>query len=362
MRIIIVDPWGINGLDQYIKTFLTAFSDTNFNILFITNSSSPLKSFNNVTVQKSFFSVSQKMKNNMLRKVIRFMEYVFTTVRLVLQVKNTIVHFQWFLVPFFDLIIIKLLKLRNCKIYYTAHNAKPHNKTISKFQIKIYHEVDKIFVHGLNIKNDIISLANISKLKFVIIPHGNKLVDDKIKTTIPAELNEINFKSNLVFSFLGQINKNKGVDKLLEMWFKIKLNNKNTFLLIAGKVDKSLRKKIYNYDLKNCLIIDRFLSNEEFTWVLKNSNLILLPYYSGSVSGVFFSAASHKLPVLTTDFGSISDYIIDKKTSFISKDFIDFEKKLKILSKKSKDFFLEIGIKNYNHVSQNFNSDVIRKK
>ena len=159
------------------------------------------------------------------------------------------------------------------------------------------------------------------------------------------------------------INKNKGVHELLKMWNSI--SNKNGYkLIIAGKCNK----KYFNHELKDKLIsndilfFDEFLPLNDLNKLVKHSRLVLLPYINGSVSGVFFTAAQFKKAVLTTNFGSISEYIIKGETSYISNSFNNFKIILIALLKKENNELSELGLKNYDYINKHFNWDTISKR
>lgn len=352
-EITIVDPWGKSGLDEYVESYTDALLKIAPNVRIITNYFSTINPKQRILLKKKFFRYSEKItKFKYLRLFIRGIEYSYTQLKIAFLIKSNIIHFQWFLYPAIDLLVIRYLKLRGKQVYYTAHNSKPHNSTVSLGHIKLLKEVDLIFVHGKRIKNEIRKYG-IKESKIVVIPHGSK---HKYVTpnheTKPRELKRLVFnRDNHIFLFFGLINPNKGVLELLEMWDRITNCRESLTLIVAGKINPIIRKEILSHK-NNAFIIDRFVSNEELAYLINRANLVLMPYKNGSVSGVLFTAAAFKKPILTTDFGSISDYVVNNKTSFLERNLQGFEQKLIKLSNLPVDSLNEIGYNNYSFIKE----------
>jgi glycosyltransferase involved in cell wall biosynthesis len=350
--ITIVDPWGKSGLNEYMDFYTDAILQFNPKVKVITNYYSNINPKQGLLLGKIFFKFSENLlKPKYLRLLIRGIEYFILQLYIALFSRTSIIHFQWFLYPAIDIYVIGILKLRGKKVYFTAHNSKHHNRKLAKADIKILRNVDLIFVHGKTIKNDIQSYG-IDKSKVIKIPHGSKhkyiTSNKEIK---PKELKKFVFNNCLTYLFFGLINPNKGVSELLKMWDTLSKQNNSLKLVIAGKINFKLKKEILA-DRNNAIIINRFMTDEELAYLLKKSQLVLMPYINGSVSGILFTAAAYKKPVLTTDFGSISEYIINNQTSFIVKDLKEFHQKLIKLSSSSFTYFQRIGINNYNFIEE----------
>ena len=62
---------------------------------------------------------------------------------------------------------------------------------------------------------------------------------------------------------------------------------------------------------------NRFIPNEEIEPYFKAADLVCLPYYSGTQSGILMMAYGFKIPVVATNVGGISELIIPEKTGII---------------------------------------------
>ena len=314
-KVTIIDPWGKSGLNEYVQAYVDALLTFKSEVTILTNYFSTINDKQGIILKRKFFKYSENFTyNRNLRKLIRGIEYIIIQLQNALTISSNIIHFQWFLYPSIDIWVVRFLKSRGKTVYFTAHNSKPHNYNVSKKYIEILKNVDLIIVHGKIIKNDIVGYG-IKENKILIVPHGSKHKYINYETKKPREIkqNSIN-KNDKIFLFVGQINPNKGVLELLEIWHADFTNDKHSTLIIAGKINRDLREEIISFNGNGIIIIDRFLEDEELAYLIKLSSLILMPYKNGSVSGVLFTAAAFKKPVLSNNFGSISEYIINEKS------------------------------------------------
>lgn len=126
-----------------------------------------------------------------------------------------------------------------------------------------------------------------------------------------------------VVLFFGLIRPYKGLDKLIESFPEILKTQPDTALLIVGEcyedIDK-YHKLIARYDLKEkTILFNRFIPNEEVEIFFKAADLIAMPYYSGTQSGILMVAYAFGRPVVVTDVGGIAE-LVNEKTGLVVKD------------------------------------------
>ncbi len=129
-----------------------------------------------------------------------------------------LVHFQWFKVPKLDLFFIKLIKRKNIKIVFTAHNVMPHNtgnKYFYDFK-KIYEFVNRIVARTDKTKEEIISVFGINSNKIQVIPHG--ILDLNAYKNTPFKPKDTAKDKEVVFSMLGNLGGYKEIDSLIDAW------------------------------------------------------------------------------------------------------------------------------------------------
>jgi len=116
--------------------------------------------------------------------------------------------------------------------------------------------------------------------------------------------------------FFGRINRYKGIDHLLKAFGKIVAKYPNTGLVIAGKGE--LNTSISG-STGNVSIINRFISNNELTVLIRESDFVVCPYIDATQSGVIMTAFAFKKPVIATDVGGLKEFVDDGITGLLVK-------------------------------------------
>lgn len=308
----------------------------------------------------------------------KFVSYLISQIKLYfifLLDKPEIIHFQWFKIPTFDYIFLKLLKLSfpKASIIYTAHNLLPHDTGGEYKNIfsSIYNLLDGIIVHENSIKNKLIKKFNVDKNKVITIPHGILKFDfsnENVNSIISKMKHEKQLENKIVFSFLGNIRKNKGIELLLNVWSENKkiYDNKDIVLLIAGSCDdKRIKEKLLNSSVDKNIILDiNFLPLENFIAYLKITDVLLLPYRNISQSGLLLTAISENIPVLVTNKGGlIEPFRIGKIGWIIDYNEISLKNELKQIINNSEEIYsIKTNKKLWNEVEEFYSWGKIGKK
>ena len=289
---------------------------------------------NNLNIKKIYFFGNEKYslnnnKNIIFKKIYKYsnkniflkgFSYIFSQFFLLInliKINPDVIHFQWFKLPYFDIFLLKILNhLTNSNIVFTAHNILPHdtgNKHYKIFKF-IYNNLDGIIVHNLKSKNELREKFNIQKDKIRIIPHGIlKFHYDKEKVLKEKKMlkKKYSLSNKTIFSFLGKIREDKGINYILDAWEKSSYlnSNKEISLIIAGNCkNKKLQKKIEKINRFNNVILDiRFLPEEIFMAYMHLTDILLLPYEKISQSGLLFTAISEEKLVLMSKRGGLKE-------------------------------------------------------
>jgi glycosyltransferase involved in cell wall biosynthesis len=120
-----------------------------------------------------------------------------------------------------------------------------------------------------------------------------------------------------VFTYLGRLNKDKGVLDLAKAFADI--NDNNAYLLIVGPdeggfVDET--KKINAHKLEQIRFIGFTSVPEQY---LAASNALCLPSYREGFGSVIIEAAAMGLPAIASDIYGISDAIVNNETGLLHK-------------------------------------------
>lgn len=374
MRILYIDPWCANGSNLYYYSTGLAEAMSEFaELTLVCCGNFDLPEGHCYDVAKLFFTKSNLMKRGKIRLLVRGFEYVLAYIKIVKFVKkNTfdVIHIEWPLLYKVDKLFYKKLK-KYCRVLsLKAHNVLPHSsqqKYLGVFK-EIYSIPDVVLVHGKNMRDEFSCFFPEMVYKVRIQQHGIYL-DFNCKYDLNEIDNIISQKMSYysrVYLFCGRIDYDKGVDRLARIWAE-SFYDKNSLLVIAGAVSPqydfdSVRKCLSNCD--NVLFIEGYVSDCLFNYLLDRCNLVILPYRAGSMSGVVFTAAEFSKPLLSTNFGVVDEYLIDKTNSFIvnNDDELLKEKLIYIDSIITKDELSRMGASLKEHIHNTFSWKQIGNK
>lgn len=135
---------------------------------------------------------------------------------------------------------------------------------------------------------------------------SNITVADGVKESIPGKT---------VISYFGSVYPGKGIERILDLWKNIKENDKDGKFVfkIIGEVDvnpdnhfleyhKFVRERIESLGLKDDIIITGYVSDEEASVEIRNSDVATLLFEDGMSlrRGSFIAYLSHGVPIITT--------------------------------------------------------------
>lgn len=247
--------------------------------------------------------------------------YDFKNIKLVLNFlsiinnfNTNIVHFQgghlW--LPF----ALPFLKLSKCKIVFTFHDPKPHvgenylRTRIINFFSRFFS--DRVFVHGVKMKEIMVKVYNFTEENVHIIPIGEHNVAPfmKYKKTGLQE------NSNTVL-FFGRIWEYKGLRYLIKAEPLISNEIPNVKIVIAGSGENFQKYEDLMINKHNFIVYNRYISYKEGAELFQKSSLVVMPYIDASQSGVVVTAYGFKKPVVATNVGSIPEIIDNNITGII---------------------------------------------
>jgi len=263
---------------------------------------------------KKVFGYNHKKYN--WQKAISYILSYIQILCYALVLRPKVVHFQWFRIPRFDYWIVLLMQhVLGIKVIFTAHNILPHQGNESKktavFQ-KMYLVFDRIIVHSQNTKEELIQAFHVNEEKIRVIKHGVLPFDISKESYEKAEHSfkeKYDLEGKTVFSCLGFQNHYKGTDIIIKAWSQIPelCQNPKCRLLIIGKVN-DVNIDFSPLDGINNVIVDRRrISDEEFVFLLRHTDVYLLPYRDISQSGALLTTITEHVPVVVTDIGGLSE-------------------------------------------------------
>lgn len=183
------------------------------------------------------------------------------------------------------------------------------------------HESFKLFEEGISMDTPITEIDkvedySIKSTKNFLCP--SEYVAEVIGGIVEpsAQINIVNFGTSiknfrrnynssnrkLKFLFVGNVSKRKGVNILIESWIQSEMY-KNGELILCGRVNKSIEKRIKDLNTDYSISIMGFVEPEKF---YKIADIFIFPTLMEGSAKVIYEAMSYGLPVITTaNAGSI---------------------------------------------------------
>ncbi len=327
-KLIIIGPaYPYRGGNSLFVTFLYEALSENYNVQILNYK---LLYPNFLFPGKTQYDLSNEVKKiDSLRFVNSINPFNWLKVaKYINRTKPDLIIFDWWH-PFFTFChftISSLLKKElKYKVVFITENFISHEKNLFESTLtKIGLKNAKFFIALSQIvEKDLKSIAGNGKIFRSELPIYNHLAGENISRY------EIRKKFDLqenekVLLFFGYIRKYKGLDLLFE---SLKLLSENFYdmkikLLVAGEFydDKEYYLElIEKLNIKNKVkIFDQYIPNEQVKEFFVASDLVVLPYRSATQSGILNLAYGFNKPVVITDVGGLSEFVLPERTGIIA--------------------------------------------
>jgi glycosyltransferase involved in cell wall biosynthesis len=131
----------------------------------------------------------------------------------------------------------------------------------------------------------------------------------------------LGLKKNVIL-FFGYIREYKGLMTLLDAMPEIlkRIGNDTTLLIVGEFYDKREKydAKIHALGISDHVkVVSEFVPNEAVGRYFSVSDIVAMPYHSGTQSGILSIAYSFRKPVVITNVGGIAETVIEGETGFI---------------------------------------------
>ena len=322
-KVVFIDPWGTNNTGDYLNGILSGLQ-RRVDLEVFTNQYFECLS-DEIVLHRVFFKKSERMKNGILRSVIRACEYIAAYRKIVSYLKKRkkvdVVHINWLLLYSVDPFFLKKIKKYTDKLILTAHNVIPHingEKKVGQLR-KIYSLFDTVIVHGNCIRDEFASYFPEMVNKVYVQTMGANLRTETgyDPAAVPAGIVEKVSQYKKICIAFGLVFYNKGFDRLIAGWDAMP---NDVLLIVCGKTDENYaeleRALEKNGELPNLLYLNGYVPNDTLNYLIAASDLVALPYRHASMSGVLFTAVDFEKTVVCTDVGSLSEYL-DEGDSFL---------------------------------------------
>ena len=302
-KVFYIDPMSMRNLARYDYNLLNGME---LQVYYFCSRQYDYKTLSGIRYRKVFCyngikPVALKVTSYLLSYLVIF----FYT----LMVRPDIIHVQWCKIPKTDSLYMRLAKvLTGARIVHTAHNVLPHNTGLRYKGIYtyIYGMVDALIVHSRRTKEEIVSQFAVAPDKIHVIRHGIIGMDERAEPASAYDAYKC-LDGRFVITSLGEQSYYKGIDVLADVWLSTPelCHAKDLMLVIVGKnkgLDLSPLSKADNVYVK-----DEKIPDEEYMYLVRHTDVYMLPYREISQSGALLTIMAEHIPVVVTDVGGIAD-------------------------------------------------------
>ena len=248
------------------------------------------------------------------------------TARAINRLDPELVVFDWyqpFFGPMFYGIGLFLNRKMKRRVLFITENVISHeSRWIDKWMTRLGLTWAKAFLTlSKKVEEDIQALAGPRPVFRSELPvYGWYSKDDQLDMTRARASFGISPDAKVLL-FFGYIRHYKGLDILIEALARLRKEDPNYMLIVAGESYEDINqysRQIDQLGLKDHVQLHNlFIPNEAVAPYFVASDLVVLPYRSATQSGILNMAYGFDKPVLITDVGGLSEFVDEGKTGII---------------------------------------------
>jgi glycosyltransferase involved in cell wall biosynthesis len=322
MKKILHIYYGTRGTSgAYIQALQSACRQAKVNSWAVVSCNYQFKSWR---VIKCFFPITDYTEQrNFLIKIIRGFELIvaYLTVGVAVLIFRPTINLHLIDDFFSTYLFYRACKLAGIKVYVTCHDVIAHDKQMNARRLKILKEADQLVVHSAHAKMALLEYTEEKAINRIIqysYPYSSyEAILSRTKTKYAEELlfNQLSINGNY-FLFIGYIRISKGIEILIDAWHHSVASNQSK-LVIAGKWPNYLNPlKSQTDEMKNCKIINKYLTDEEFVLLIQKAKFVILPYLDYCHSALLMACSRHDGVVIISDIQLFKEIIPDYELSF----------------------------------------------
>lgn len=180
-------------------------------------------------------------------------------------------------------------------------------------------------IHVISKNEELFIKSNYPSLtsKIEYIPNGLSIIelDKQVNRGFKEKIDSYINSSEVVFLYLGRLNKKKGLDLLLPAFIKFQKDHINSHLLLVGPNDgyKQELEIVIKENINssgNIHILDK-VKDAEKVYLLKKCHVFILPSYSEGFSIAALEAIAYGIPGIYSNTVGFSDDIVTYQAGLI---------------------------------------------
>ncbi|MBY0278143.1 glycosyltransferase [Candidatus Binatia bacterium] len=219
--------------------------------------------------------------------------------------------------------VARALRRRGALIVWMVHNALPHegSRWLWRPLARLgYAAGDVCLTHAQSELHELRALGIPSHVRHV--PHPAPAATTTARAAVDESRAALGIaEGEALFVFVGYVREYKGVDVLLDALVRLDAEGPSWRAIIAGEwyVDRTAADRLVSQPplAGRVRIDDRYLPGEDVARVLAAATVVVLPYRSGTQSGVVPLAYAHGRGVITTRVGGLAEAVREGETGLL---------------------------------------------
>jgi len=206
----------------------------------------------------------------------------------------------------------------------TCHDVIPQYTGMSSRRRRMYRDAHRLIVHSAAAKRMLArQVGDEICSKIVSYPFPSRAFDEILSmprlTAARQEIDRLVGERTRYVLFLRVVHPNKGIDLLLDAWRQTACPDVR--LVIAGKwVQVPAEVRALAEELDNCIVIDRFVSDELFVALIQGAHVVVLPYREYAHSAILHACGRHSGAVVVSDIDLFTEQLSGYELTFRSGD------------------------------------------
>lgn len=206
------------------------------------------------------------------------------------------------------------LRRRGTRVILVCDNLVPHEPRFydAAFSAWMMRNSDGYLVMSDSVERDLDTLKPGAPRRRV--PHPFYAQFDRGRHTRESAREALGLTGDVAL-FFGYVRHYKGLDTLLTAWKRVRADRPGATLVVAGEFyEKPESYEALAREAGGVRLLNRYIADDEVEALFRAADVTVLPYRSGTQSGVTHVAYALGSPVIATNVGGITETVHDGET------------------------------------------------